>query len=208
MMRRCYGITKNLYRCGREGEWKLFCHEHKKQPLVWLCGLIFTVLAGTASILSYFAPQPALNTNESKGSGQRLGRLTAEQQAQFISRLEVQREPREKIRLGCAAFSEEACVLAGQFLKVFQEGGWAIQGNQVERVTLPKPLAGVALFKHGEGQHDSSNAKSGLWVEQTASLVTLRESFAKIGMEVDTQADAQMPKGIIGVFIGPNLKEE
>jgi hypothetical protein len=201
-MRRCYGRTKNLTRCSREGQWKLFCHE------LWLFGLIFTVMAGTVSILSYFAPQPTLNTQEDKGSGQKLGRLTAEQQAQFISRLKVQQQSRKEIRLGCAVFSEEACVLcvlAGQLLKVFREEGWVVQGNKVERVTLPKPLAGVALFKHGEGQLDPSNPKSGLWVEQTASLVTLRASFAKIGMEADTRADAQMPKGTIGVFIGPNL---
>jgi hypothetical protein len=142
---------------------------------------------------------------EEKGSRQGRGRLTAEQQAQFVSLLKVQQQPREEIGLGCAAFSEEACVLAGQLLNVFREAGWVIQGNQVERVTLPKPLSGVALFKHGEGKLDPSNPKSGLWVEQTASLVTLRESFAKIGIEADTQADAQMPKGIIGVFIGPNL---
>lgn len=136
---------------------------------------------------------------------QRHSKLTAEQQTQFVSLLKEQQQSREEIRLGCAAGSEEACVLAGQFLNLFLEAGWVVRGNQVERVVLSKPLAGVALFKHGEGKLDPSNPKSGLWVKQTTSLITLKHSFTKIGMETETQADAQMPKGVIGVFFGPIL---
>jgi hypothetical protein len=55
-MAKCFGLTKNLNRCGRVGSWKLFCHEHKKQPVVWLAFLTFTAVGGTASILSYFLP--------------------------------------------------------------------------------------------------------------------------------------------------------
>ena len=56
-MKRCLGITRNLTRCNRMGEWKLFCEEHKRQPLVWVIFIVFTVIAGTASI--YSALQPA-----------------------------------------------------------------------------------------------------------------------------------------------------
>lgn len=52
-MQRCWGLTRNLQFCGRRGNWRLFCNEHRRQPLGWICFLIFTVLAGTASILSY-----------------------------------------------------------------------------------------------------------------------------------------------------------
>ena len=51
-MRRCYGLTKNLYRCGREGDWRWFCPEHRRQPVVWFIFILFTVVAGTASIYS------------------------------------------------------------------------------------------------------------------------------------------------------------
>ena len=55
-MRQCIGRTKNLNRCLRKGHWRWFCPEHKKQPLVWLFGLVFTVIAGSASIYSVVAP--------------------------------------------------------------------------------------------------------------------------------------------------------
>lgn len=55
-MRRCLGITRNLTRCNRQGEWPLFCPEHRRQPLVWLSFIIFTVIGGIASIYSVFQP--------------------------------------------------------------------------------------------------------------------------------------------------------
>jgi hypothetical protein len=55
-LRRCFGITRNLTRCNREGNWKLFCKEHQKQPVVWVTFLVFTVFAGSASIYSALQP--------------------------------------------------------------------------------------------------------------------------------------------------------
>jgi len=51
---RCFGITRNVRRCGRFGGWRFFCDDHRFQPLIWLSFLIFTVVAGTASIYSGF----------------------------------------------------------------------------------------------------------------------------------------------------------
>ncbi|EGQ8020001.1 hypothetical protein KIN38_22450 [Vibrio sp. B511a] len=53
---RCFGRNSNRSRCGRHGEWRFFCSEHKNQWLGWLAFLIFTVLAGTASIVGWLAP--------------------------------------------------------------------------------------------------------------------------------------------------------
>jgi hypothetical protein len=52
----CYGITKNLNRCGRTGSWRFFCNDHKRQPLMWLSTLLFTVIAGSLSIYSGLKP--------------------------------------------------------------------------------------------------------------------------------------------------------
>lgn len=52
--KRCLGITRNFHRCSRNGEWRFFCNDHKKQPLIWLSFLIFTVLGSIASIYSVF----------------------------------------------------------------------------------------------------------------------------------------------------------
>lgn len=54
-MKRCLGRIKNFNRCGRRGEWALFCEEHRKQPLVWLFS-VFTVTVGIVTILAFFWP--------------------------------------------------------------------------------------------------------------------------------------------------------
>ena len=55
-MNRCFGITRNYHRCGRVGNWFMFCPEHCRQPIAWLFFLIFTILAGSASIYSVLFP--------------------------------------------------------------------------------------------------------------------------------------------------------
>ena len=54
-MRRCWGIIRNLNRCGRVGEWSLFCDEHRRQPIVWAFVLIFTVLSATFTISDHIS---------------------------------------------------------------------------------------------------------------------------------------------------------
>jgi hypothetical protein len=49
---RCMGLNNNLRRCGRHGEWRLFCADHRRQWIIWMFGLVFTVAGGTASIIS------------------------------------------------------------------------------------------------------------------------------------------------------------
>jgi hypothetical protein len=60
-MRRCLAITRSLNQCGRLGPWRFFCPEHKRQPVVWLSFLVFTVFAGIASMQSaWWHPKSAL----------------------------------------------------------------------------------------------------------------------------------------------------
>lgn len=51
-MRRCWGLTRNFRRCGRQGNWRLFCDDHRLQPIGWIVFLVFTVGAGVASYYS------------------------------------------------------------------------------------------------------------------------------------------------------------
>jgi hypothetical protein len=57
-MRRCIGLTRNLTRCLREGDWNCFCYEHRRQPIVWAFGAVFTVAAGIASMQSAWFRRP------------------------------------------------------------------------------------------------------------------------------------------------------
>ena len=120
----------------------------------------------------------------------------------FVNYLKTVPEPRERIRLGCAAADERACVLAGQLLDLFNRAGWTVLGDKVERVQLGKPTRAIVLFKRGEG--DKPVAKgSGVWVAQTPSLQVLQGAFIAVGLVPEAAADATMPEGTIGVYVGP-----
>ena len=54
-VRRCWGI-RNWQRCKRFGEWRFYCHDHRRQPLQALV-LAFTLLASIASIQSAWFPK-------------------------------------------------------------------------------------------------------------------------------------------------------
>lgn len=50
--KRCWGLRANLRRCGRAGNWRFFCDDHAKQPLIWAISIL-TFTASIASILGY-----------------------------------------------------------------------------------------------------------------------------------------------------------
>ena len=54
-MARCWGITRNLHRCKRTGDWQFFCPEHQRQWIGWLFTSV-SLIAAILGILSYFSP--------------------------------------------------------------------------------------------------------------------------------------------------------
>jgi hypothetical protein len=52
--RRCLGRTKNLRRCGRIGDWKLFCPDHRFQPLLAGIPLVLAIIGLTADLHTLF----------------------------------------------------------------------------------------------------------------------------------------------------------
>ena len=57
---KCIGLNKNWKRCKNAPSKWLLCHHHRKQPLKFISYLVFTVLAGAVSVLSYFEIKPPL----------------------------------------------------------------------------------------------------------------------------------------------------
>lgn len=133
-----------------------------------------------------------------------LRRLASKHREEFVRVLQSQSEPREAVKIGCPSNDEQTCVFAGNFLNLFKVAEWPLQFDSIKRLNLPKPLSGVALFKHGTGGYDPSLLNSGLWVQETPSLTTIQKAFAKIGMkaQLQKQADVQMPNNLIGVCFG------
>src|SRR5271157_4387882 len=56
------------------------------------------------------------------------------------------------------------------FINIFREAGWKVQNNQVERVTLGRPPAGIVLFRHTDGDPDPNDWRSGTWVRVSPGL--------------------------------------
>src|SRR5947209_8655248 len=84
-MKRCCGITKNLRRCQRLGEWKLFRDDHKRQPFVWIFILIFTVISGAIGIYSGILGVKAINDeNNASKTHLKLSLSTSESPARII----------------------------------------------------------------------------------------------------------------------------
>lgn len=109
----------------------------------------------------------------------------------------------EAIRIGCPQANEEICVIAGQFLPLFQRAGWKVEGNSVQRLVLPKPISGVALFEHGIGAPDPANPEQGLWAQQTLAIIQITKAFTSIKMIPSAAGDSTMPEGVIGIYFGP-----
>lgn len=42
-----------MHRCARRGEWRFFCSEHSRQPIRAMYGLLFTVVAGSLTLVSF-----------------------------------------------------------------------------------------------------------------------------------------------------------
>jgi hypothetical protein len=120
----------------------------------------------------------------------------------FIRVLKSQFANRALIRIGCTQGSEDSCVYAGQFVDLFREGGWRVEDNSVKTVRIGKPEAGILFFLHGTGVEDPNNPKSGLWVEPTESLQTVRRAFREIGLTAGDRADKSVPEGVIAIYFG------
>jgi hypothetical protein len=137
--------------------------------------------------------------------------LNGKERSAFEHPLKEQKAPREEIQFACPQDDETVCVYAAQFIDLFREAGWKVSSNQVERVVLAKPQAGIVLYKHGTGQLDPNNWRSGLWVQMSASLRSVYRAFNSVGIEPDSAANPSLPENIITIYFGlekPNEDEE
>jgi hypothetical protein len=88
----CFGVTRNLHRCKRTGNWLIFCPQHLKQWLVLLSFLIFVVGGGISS--DYSLMLTSENSSKQKSTIKEYqisispgGYLTAEQRNLWVTNL-------------------------------------------------------------------------------------------------------------------------
>jgi hypothetical protein len=134
--------------------------------------------------------------------------LSQDERMSFEAPLKSQAKNREEIWIFCPQSDEIICSYAVQYVNLFREAGWKVQGNAVQRATLANPPSGVVFFKHGNGQLDPNNWRSGLWTRMSSSLVSVRQAFINIGIEPDEQSDAQLPEDVLRVYFGVEKSNE
>lgn len=127
----------------------------------------------------------------------------------FEKPLRVQQKgEHEEIQIVCPAADEPTCVYAEQFINIFRDAGWKVQNNEVQRVTLARPPAGVMLYKHSDGTPDPNDWRSGAWTRVSPGLVSVYQAFASIGIEPDEESRKDIAEEVMTIYFGTAKADE
>jgi len=124
-----------------------------------------------------------------------LHEFSASERASFVDRLKAKGKPTRSVWLACPVGKTETCQLVKQFVPMFEESGWRIEGGEVIQWNPAHPLAGVYLISHatGEGEPDPPEASA------------IAGSLTAIGIPTQSAAAPDVPQNSVGVFFNPEL---
>ena len=201
--------------------WIVFTPSGTQQAIVRRLGLHPTMFVlGMVALLWVAALLPAQRRLLSKPESER-----------FVEALKSASLPHQEVQLGCPLADEDACLVAGQLLRLFRRAGWVVQRDRVARVQLGKPSPGIvvmmkptapkgpgyrvpasevpAALRGSEPQDDFAPipGEPGKWVKRTPSLIAVEAAFASVGLPVRRRADdgRDLPENVIGIYVGPRL---
>jgi hypothetical protein len=152
-----------------------------------------------------YIPRKAIPTMADEETPQRVFDLSEPHRSKLKHLLE-QKEPREKLRVGCVYWSDAACVAAGEFLIVFSETGWIIDSAKVFRMESLIPKAGVAIVSRpelGTEKLPPLPPHLGRWHKMTPSEITIWSALRQLDIPVSGATESELPEGTIGVYFGP-----
>lgn len=115
---------------------------------------------------------------------------------------------RDKIRIGCVAWSEASCVAAGNFLRLLSEAGWEIDSDTVTMMQPSVPVEGVSIVDRGDDLIGLPRVPPhmGYWSRPNISQEILTASFKLMGSPVYFSSDPSLQPGTTGVYFGPKPK--
>ena len=70
--RQCWGRTRNLSRCGRTVVKRIFCPEHRLQPILLIVFIAFTIVPGTLGYFSFCNRKPLPSDNRAVAARNRI----------------------------------------------------------------------------------------------------------------------------------------
>lgn len=127
--------------------------------------------------------------------------LTAERRDAFLKLLKPPLRSANRLRIGCIAWSERACVAAGQFLVLFSQAGWTIDENRVFRMDEAIPTEGVSIVSRPE-PGGPLPPHLGRWHSLSLSELTLASAFVAMGVVESGAPDPSLTDGTTGVYFG------
>jgi hypothetical protein len=128
--------------------------------------------------------------------------LNGRAQQAFIQHLRAVGSKPDEVFLSCLTTSESACVLAEQFIPIFQHAGWNIHGPLVDRVTLGRYSNEVVLADYGPELVHPQNPDEGVWTEVLPWEFPEQSAFAELNIPVRHVNDPQLPKTKTRVYFG------
>lgn len=162
--------------------------------LVSVIGLIFTVAWSW-----YTRPLP---------SPIRSYDLSDTRRAKFLELLQVTPGTRlDKLRVGCVVWSEESCIAAGEFAKLFSDAGWDIEGNQVFKVDTSVPVKGVSIAARDADilALPRLPLRYGRWASMDMSNQLITSVFRIMDAPVHGASDPTLPDDdTLGIYFGPD----
>jgi hypothetical protein len=133
--------------------------------------------------------------------------LSEKEKAMFEEPLKIKPDTTVSIQMACPTNDEIDCVYASNLIPLFGEGGWNV-GNQVDRVSLLRPMEGIVLVLHSTTNYVPKKWNEGVWTQMPPALVPIRKAFFNIGIEPDSNSGFSVPDGQIIVYVGPERVDE
>ncbi len=131
-------------------------------------------------------------------------KLTQREKDQFMAVLKSQNVPREELKITCPSNDEELCVIATNYLEMFQRSGWKTPDGGIERGLYGKSVPGISIAKKPQpGKLDPNNPDLGLWVLQSPSIVTIINAFESVHIKTNRLAAQDLPDNMIAIYFGP-----
>ena len=161
----------------------------KKRLRVVLCATASVVMGASLFVVNtLLKPKPV--------------ELTPEQQADFTKILKTGMVVPDYTILSCPDADEAACIYAAAFIKLFQRGGWKVEGPAIERVKLAVPDSSISLVDYGPPLVDPNKPDEGVWTKITPWHQTLKTAFDVVGITPTSKNDPQLPVNKARVYFG------
>lgn len=131
-----------------------------------------------------------------------LGELSVAENNQFMNTLKTQGE-RIPVHIMCPPNEERECVVASQFISIFERSGWQVIGKKVDRVFNGTPRAGFYFVLHSTMDPDPANSegKTGAWTKIPRGYFTVKTAFDAL-IKTNMVVGASYPDGELGLYFG------